>query len=237
MTIDFLINHLNRSFELSDQGISKLGNEILEMEGMTGIKTRHFYNNICGLDNINYLEVGTWKGSSFVSANYKNNIHSLAVDNFEEFTDHSFNNTIEHPRISFHNNMKSFCHDNDYNFIEKDSFQLNHKDLPFPSADIYLYDGNHDFDPHKKAITFFTKFLSKNCIILVDDWTWGYAGSKYGESVIQKATYEGLEESGIIVHHKIERVDDMAMGGTRNYWNGIGAFVCEVPSFDDSNIH
>lgn len=230
MTIDFLIDHLNKSFELSDQNTSKLGDDVLQMEGMTGKKTRHFYNNICSLDNINYLEVGTWKGSSFVSANYANNITSLAIDNFEEFTDHSFSNNIEHPRSAFHNNMKKFCADKNYHFVEKDSFLLDQKDLPFNSADIYLYDGNHDFEPHKKAITHFTKFLSKYCIILIDDWAWGYDSHKHGENVIQKATYEGLSESGVIIHHKVERVDDQSINGPMSYWNGIGAFVCEIPS-------
>ena len=228
-TIGTLIDHLNKSFELADQDQSKLTPEILQMDGMTGLKTRHFYNNICSLENSNYLEIGTWKGSSFVSANYKNSINSLAIDNFEEYHDVSFANNISHPRESFHQNMNRFCESSNYKFIEKDSFLLESEDLPFKTADIYLYDGNHDFEPHKKAITYFSKFLSKYCIILVDDWTWGYDGHKYGESVIQKATYEGLKESGIIVHHKIERLDDMAMGGTRNYWNGIGAFVCEIP--------
>ena len=37
---------------------------------MTGIKTRHFYNNILNTDDARYLEIGAWKGSSICSAMY-----------------------------------------------------------------------------------------------------------------------------------------------------------------------
>lgn len=32
------------------------------MDGMSGIKTRHFYNNLLNYYDARYLEIGTWKG-------------------------------------------------------------------------------------------------------------------------------------------------------------------------------
>jgi hypothetical protein len=227
-TKDFLINHVNKSFELADQNISKLTNDILQMEGMTGRKTRHLYNNLCNLDNINYLEVGTWKGSSFVSAIYGNNTNCLAVDNFEEFTDFAFGSEVIHPREGFIQNMNKFCNNINYSFKEKNSFELVKEDLPFDSADIYLYDGNHDYNEHKMAITYFLEFLSDYSIIIIDDWTWGYPNpDSYGSSVIQTATYDGIKDSGLIVHHKVERSSDYGRGGIETYWNGVCVLVCE----------
>ena len=224
-TKDFLIEHVNKSFELADQNISKLTNDILQMEGMTGKKTRHLYNNLCNLDNVNYLEVGTWKGSSFVSAIYGNKTNCIAVDTFEEFTDGA-----QHPRDGFINNMNKFCNDVKYFFKEKDSFKLVKEDLPFDKADIYLYDGNHDYNEHKMAITYFLDFLSDYSIIIIDDWTWGYPNpDSYGSSVIQPATYDGIKDSGLIVHHKVERLSDQGSGGSETYWNGVCVLVCEIP--------
>lgn len=39
---------------------------------MTGYKTRHFYNNLLSINNIRYLEIGYWKGSSTCAAVYQN---------------------------------------------------------------------------------------------------------------------------------------------------------------------
>ena len=62
------INHVNKSFENAENNVSKLSSEILSLDGMTGNKTRHFYNNILNIDDARYLEIGTWKGSSLCSA-------------------------------------------------------------------------------------------------------------------------------------------------------------------------
>ena len=59
-----LIEHINTSLLKADNYTSKINDEILNIGGMTGKKTRHFYNNICSMDDARYLEIGTWKGSS-----------------------------------------------------------------------------------------------------------------------------------------------------------------------------
>ena len=36
--------------------------------------------------------------------------------------------------------------------------------------DIYLYDGSHDYDSHKNAITRIWSVLANQAIVIVDDW-------------------------------------------------------------------
>jgi hypothetical protein len=60
--------HVEGAFEKAERGESKITPEIIEMEGMSGIKTRHFYNNLLNRTDARYLEIGTWKGSSVCSA-------------------------------------------------------------------------------------------------------------------------------------------------------------------------
>ena len=55
--------------DLIEKTDSKINEEIIKLEGMTGTKTRHFYNNLLSsIENPVYLEIGTWKGSSLCAA-------------------------------------------------------------------------------------------------------------------------------------------------------------------------
>ena len=210
-----LITHVQKSVELSQNNKSKLTNDILNINGMSGKKTRHLYNNICNLSNANYLEVGTWAGSSFISSIYNNNINSLAIDNWSEF---------DGPKEMFEKNVNNFCPNTKYNFIEKDCFLITEEDIKtvFDSIDIYLYDGCHEYESHKKAITHFSQFLSKYSIIIIDDWR-----NDGGWEKVQRGTYDGLNESGLIIHEKIEIITKQEETGPEEYWNGFVIFVCE----------
>lgn len=219
-----LIAHVQNAFNKSDKNKSKLSKEILEIEGMCGLKTRHLYNNICNLKGSNYLEVGTWKGASFVSAIFENDINSLAIDNWSEFDKYSLNGeTVEfNSKYAFNKNVNKFCSNNKFNFIEKDSFSIKKEDLTFDSIDIYLYDGAHDYESHKKAITHYSKFLSKLSIIIIDDWR-----NDSGWDKVQRGTFDGFLESDLIIHYKIERESKQEDNGKNEYWNGVGVFICE----------
>lgn len=214
-SLEFLINHVAKSIEAADKNQSKLTPEILGLEGMSGAKTRHLYNNICQLEGANYLEVGTWKGSSFISAIYKNPIKSIAIDNWSEFNG---------PKDEFLNNIAMYCQESDHSFIERDSFEINQSDITsrYDSVDIYLYDGCHKYESHKSAITHFSQFLSKYSIIMIDDWR----NDDLWERV-QRGTYDGIKESGLIVHQKFERITKQESTGPNEYWNGFGIFICE----------
>lgn len=214
--LDFLIDHVNQCVINADKSSSKITNEILNIEGMSGSKTRHLYNNLCNIDNANYLEVGTWKGSSFVSSIFKNNIKSIAIDNWSEFNG-SKNNFIK--------NVEKFCPESRYIFFEKNSFEITETDIHsfFDSIDIYLYDGCHKYESHKSAITHFKQFLSKYSIVLIDDWR-NENGS--WQNVI-KGTYDGFDNSNLKIHHKIEIPSKQEINGSKEYWNGICIFICE----------
>ena len=83
-----LIEHVAESIAYAENSISNINEELLQYKGMPGTKTRHFYNNICNLQKrkgipVKYLEIGTWCGSSSISAMFKNHIQdSLFIDNF-----------------------------------------------------------------------------------------------------------------------------------------------------------
>ena len=121
MSIDSLISHIELSFDNAEKGISKITKEIIEMEGMTGTKTRHFYNNLLNKEGARYLEVGTWKGSSVCSAMCENNATVVCIDNWSEFGG---------PMEEFLVNFNKYKGTNNARFIEQDCFKVDTDLLP-----------------------------------------------------------------------------------------------------------
>lgn len=79
---------VEKAFGLGYVEESKIDPGVLEVEGMSGKKFRHFLNNLVRLrGGRNYLEIGVWAGSSFTSAisNNENLVNAIAIDNFSEY--------------------------------------------------------------------------------------------------------------------------------------------------------
>ena len=43
------------SFQNAEKNISKITSDIIDMDGMSGTKTRHFYNNLLNAEDARYL--------------------------------------------------------------------------------------------------------------------------------------------------------------------------------------
>jgi hypothetical protein len=152
---------VQRSFVNADQNMSKITHEIIHMEGMSGIKTRHFYNNLLNTDDARYLEIGTWKGSSVCSAMCNNKAKVVCIDNWSEFGG---------PKDEFLVNFEKYKGDNEASFIESDCYKVDVSTLP--KFNIYMYDGNHTNESHYKALTHYYECLDDIFIFIVDDWNW-----------------------------------------------------------------
>jgi hypothetical protein len=131
------------------------------MKGMSGKKTRHFYNNLMNKDDARYLEIGTWKGSSVCSAMCGNKATVVCIDNWSEFGG---------PKSEFLTNFNKYKGNNNANFIEQDCFTVDTSHLP--KFNIYMYDGNHAEDSHYKALIHYYNCLDTTFIFIVDDWNW-----------------------------------------------------------------
>ena len=142
--------HVELAFEKAEKGESKITKEIIEMEGMSGIKTRHFYNNLLNRDDARYLEIGTWKGSSVCSAMCGNKAKVVCIDNWSQFGG---------PKTEFIQNFKKYK-----------GYQVDVESLP--SFNIYMYDGEHSKENHSRALTHFYDCLDDTFVFIVDDWNW-----------------------------------------------------------------
>ena len=177
------------------------------MEGMSGHKTRHFYNQLLSMDDARYLEIGTWKGSSICSAMYGNRINAVCIDNWSEFGG---------PKSEFLRNFLRFKGENNALFIEHDCFTLDTTHLP--AFNIYMYDGNHEHESHFRALTHYIDKLDDIFIYIVDDWNWAPVRQGTKEA-IQRLQLEVLYEREIRLTQ-----DDSCTEvniARSSWWNGI----------------
>ena len=123
-----LKNLVEKAFKNAENNISKITNDIINMEGMSGKKTRHFYNNLLNTEDARYLEIGTWKGSSVCSAMCNNKAKVICIDNWSEFGG---------PKNEFLINFEKFKGKNDATFIENDCYKVDVSILP--NFNIYMY--------------------------------------------------------------------------------------------------
>ena len=197
-----LVSHIETSISNAENGVSKITKEIIDMQGMSGTKTRHFYNNLMTTNDARYLEIGTWKGSSVCSAMCNNSAIVTCIDNWSEFGG---------PKREFLDNFNKFKGTNTANFIESDCFKVNVANLP--KFNIYMYDGNHTENSHYRALTHFLECLDDTFIFIVDDWNW---------VDVRNGTENSIKNLNLkVLYEKEIFTKDLKIVEPTNWWNGI----------------
>jgi hypothetical protein len=195
-----LRQHVKTSFENADKCISKITDGILNMDGMTGKKTRHFYNNLLNKDDARYLEIGTWKGSSVCSAMCGNEAKVVCIDNWSQF---------DGPKNEFLINFNTYKGKNDASFIEEDCYKVDVSHLP--KFNIYMYDGDHEQYNHYKALIHYYNCLDDMFVFIVDDWNWEH---------VRNGTYDSFKQLNVSVLYERE-IYTPGNGTRETWWNGI----------------
>lgn len=203
------IASIERAISKAKMEKSNLTPEVLALEGMSSPKVRHLYNNLGALAT-EYFEVGSWKGASLISTCFQNELPHFASDNFSEFNG---DRTVQY---QFEQNCME--HLMDCNYLDMNCWSL--RKLPI-KPDLYLFDGGHSFEDHKKAITHFFPMMADRFIFVVDDY------SHPDFHAVKEGTLAGLSE----VQDKYKVLKDWELweegeGGVR-WWNGIGIFLIE----------
>ena len=210
---DELITHIENCYQKVEEGITKLSQQAFDMEGMTGRKTRMFYNLLCDVSEpINYLEIGVWKGSSTAASVYGNsNVSSYLCDNWSEFMG-SYNDFCE--AVAFAINWeKTTIFQDDFLLVDFSSL---------PPIQVYLYDGSHGLKDHKHAITLLKKTFAKYCILLVNGWN--YKEVRDGTAL----AFTKSPELQILYQKEIPSpIFTEKPGDKDGYWNGMGIFLLE----------
>lgn len=212
--VENYIARVEKSIKNAVDGTTKLSGLQFSIKGMSSKKNRVFLNELLGEDsqNVNYLEIGTWLGSTFVSALYKNNLKSaIAIDNFSQFqgTLTEFMTNCAKSEII------------DFKFINADCFNLSGQEKSsIKDVNVYFYDGDHTHEDQRKALSYYIDTLQDVFIFIVDDWN---------HEPARTGTRAGLVETNIKVHKEWELPADFN-GDRLNWWNGLYVAVCEKMS-------
>ena len=199
-----LKNHIESALREGEICRSKIDNDIVTMEGMTGTKTRNFYNNLLTLPDARYLEIGTWKGSSVCSAMYNNTANIVCIDNFCTFGG---------PRDELLNNIDKYRGNNTVRFIESDCFKVDVSSLP--KFNIYMFDGEHTYEDQYNALVHYYNCLDDMFIFMADDWN--YESVRNGtRDAISHLKLNNLYEKEIFTGYS---------GDADGWWNGLGIMI------------
>jgi hypothetical protein len=205
-------NHIDHAIQCADRYSSKCRRDLLDIEGMSGKKTRHCYNNICSLSGARYLEIGTWRGSTLCSAICDNNIECVAIDNWSYSQD---------DRSIFFRNLERYRGVNTVKVIEGDCWNVSPSDIGM-KFNIYMYDGDHTSESHSKALTHFLDCMEDVFIYIVDDWN---------DKRVRDGTLQGIDYANLNTCYRREvfTSDDNSHAkkhGKDSYWhNGVCFFV------------
>jgi len=184
--------------------------DILRIEGMSSTKVRHLLNNVCSLPDARYLEIGTWKGSTLISALYSNmHVDATCIENFSDF---------KGPKEEFKSNTETRIGQGlipKFQFIENDCFQV--KLDTIKKKNIYFFDGGHTVEDHIKAFTYYNDILDDEFICIVDDWN-------HKHDNVRKGTEEAFKQLSYKVLHS-EILPARYNGDKDLWWNGIYAAV------------
>lgn len=208
-----LISHVQKSIENANNGCSKLTPDILRVEGYSSPKVRHFLNNICSLPHTRYLEIGTWKGSTFISALY-GNVQTIegavGIDNWTLFGG---------PSNEFRANCERFLTNNVYSFYDYDCFAIDTAKLFKQPVSVYFYDGEHYTIDQEKAFTYYDSLFDDVFIAIVDDWNW---------PMVQDGTRTAFKKLNYNILYEIALPASYA-GDLNNWWNGLYVAVIQKP--------
>jgi len=200
-SVDDAMRHARWAFHKAKQEKSSIStdpehpsNSILRLHGMSGYMYRHLLNNLCARQGITYSEVGTWNGSTYLSAVYNNpGISAWTCDNWSQFggprgeflNNYAGTHGLPGQIDVFSNSVHTF---NESDFRELDFAQQG-------PIDIYFFDGPHTREDQRDGILCAWEALAATSILLVDDWNLENA---------REGTFTALDQMKANIHMQIE---------------------------------
>lgn len=200
------IQKIQQAIVNAEKRQSKLSSEAIRIPFLGSLQIRHLLNNLGELSE-RYLEIGSHKGGSFNSAIYDNyNLKwGVAIDSFE--SDRTEGETAEYQFLK--NTLHFMPQTMELRLLRSDCFKVDLNVLPKP-FDFYLFDGSHDYDSQKKALTYYYPVLADECIVCIDDFSW---------EEVRNGTFDGIKECGFEILFEKELITN-GSHDNESYWNG-----------------
>jgi len=165
---------------------SKIARGVLQLEGMSGRRYRHFANNLIRLLNdASYLEVGIWRGSTLCSEISGNSVCATAIDNWSQYGD---------VREHFYRNLTLFGSPSAVVDVIEEDFRL----VDFSRLRchrVFLFDGPHSYVDQYDGLTLGCQAITQQAVLIIDDWNW---------EEVRAGTWHAIGDLSLAVLHAIE---------------------------------
>lgn len=156
---------LKQSFDRTIANAGGPPDFVRAIDGMSGQKYRTLINNfVRSHPDAQYLEIGSWKGSTAASALYGNSVKAVCIDNWSEFGG---------PKSAFLANIervRSQSPEVDFRFIDSDFRHVDYTTLG--RFNIFMFDGPHEELDQYDGIMVARPALEETFVLIVDDWNW-----------------------------------------------------------------
>ena len=208
------VERVQRSIDRASALRSKISEDVLAVPGMSSPKVRHLLNNLCDFEGCNYLEIGSWKGSTVIAAAFRNHGHFTAIESFRKWWQKNS------PREELLANQERFKRSAPFVLYQMSCWQFNPAWLP-PGVNVYFYDGNHRPEPTARAFTHFHCCLADTFVLVMDDWNRDGVRAATREAIA--GTYNILYSLELFTP---DRKNDPHMNPT-SWWNGLYVAVLQ----------
>jgi hypothetical protein len=190
---------------------------LVDVEGLSSARVCRFLNRLVARMEPGeiYLEIGTWKGRTLLSAAFGNNGKlCVGCDKFRfwgRFTGPGF----LAKRDLFRNIERYRDRTAEIRFHHMTSRRfLANPSLPGPVG-VYFYDGDHSYEGTLHGVVTAAPYLSERSVLVVDDWN---------DPEIRRATHDGIKQAGLEVLWSRELAGNQTEQG---FWNGLGVFYLQ----------
>lgn len=209
------VEHVKESIARGLHGCAHFDEAVWNIHGFATQAMRRMFSNLCRLEDLKYLEVGTYCGATFVSAFNNNPIHAIGIDNFSQTWSPGRDIKAE-----FVANKERFTNPitKSVNFFEGDCFNPELLSQIGPGVDIFYFDGDHTREAQAKALPHFFDLLANIFLFIVDDYNW---------PDVKNGTDDGLNAvaSKITVIYSRILTGEIAQDDPV-YHNGMALFLC-----------
>jgi len=183
-----------------------------DVEGMTSIKVQQLLNLAFRFvdEGQCYLEVGTYKGKSLISALINNPpVPVFACDNFSQFEGNELEATLT--------NLRRYGLQDKVTFYECDFLEVySPEKLPIPVG-LYFYDGAHEEEPQYLAVKKVEPILADEALVIIDDWCTAADSPFRAKAGTLRAVRESSHQWRLMYELPARFNMDRAM-----WWNGLG---------------
>lgn len=192
---------------------------LVDVEGMSPARICNLLNALVRRmdQEEHYLEIGTWKGRTLLSAAFGNRGRTcFACDKFRfrgRWTGWGFQ-----ARRAFLQNLARYRYQcAELRFFSMTSRRLfDNGHVPAPIG-VYFYDGDHGYELTRHGVVAAAPLFNRRSALLVDDWNM---------DIVRRATLDGIKDAGLRILWERGFDGDRSSTG---WGNGLGLFYLERP--------